>query len=456
MAAPSPDQSIADLLSRSLQAAGVTRVFGAPSSDIVGIPGLRHLRVDDPVLAALLADAHGRVTGGAHPGAALLPGGRLRVGSQPGLAVDAVTVSDAHLLPELIAAAGHGPGFNAVELVLDLDLDAPAPDDVEPVTFGPSGRHVTLSPTLADLGLIVLAGSGVVRAGATEALRTFAAQTGLLVATTLGAVGVLPADDPQFAGVVGVQDEDFALAGITEAPVVVAVGVDPAEAPADRWAHRQVLEVEPAQLGALAYNWPAPEGPAPVSPLRDALDELVATLGRQSSVPLTPARAVVDLVATRPRGSIITADPGPAALWFARAAALDDPSSVALPAVGLHGFAVAGAMAAALDERPAIAVTTHPFDAVTEALLELAGLVGSRFTIVEWGADVEWAEATAHRAALRTAFGTTASATEPADGITHVPVPVDLALTRALFDAVGPATAWQPSPRPAYDWRDPS
>jgi hypothetical protein len=401
-------QTNADLLSRSLQAVGVTRVFGAPSSGIVGIPGLKHLRVDDPVLAALLADAHGRVTAGSHPGAALLPGGRLRVGSQPGLAVDAITVTDAHLLPELIAGVGLAPGFNAIELVLDLDLAAPAPGEVEPVTFGPSGRLMTLSPTLADLGLVVLAGSGVVRSGAAEALRRFATQAGLPVALTVGAVGAMASDDPHVAGVVGVQEDDFRLAGVSDAAVVVAVGVDPVEAPTSAWANGQVLEVEPSQLEPLAYNWPTPERPPPVSQLRDALDELVATLARQSSVPLTPARAAADLLATRPKGSIVVADAGPAALWFARAGALDDPSSIALPAIGLPGFAVAGAIAAALDGRPAIAVTTHPFDAVTEALIEMAGLVGSTFTVVEWGADIQWSEASAHRAALRTAFGTTA------------------------------------------------
>ena len=136
-----PDQTVGDLLGRSLQASGVERVFGASAGGIVGIPGLKHLRVDEPVLAALLADAQGRVTNGAHPGATLLPGRRLRVGSQPHLAVDAVTVDDPAHLPELIAAAGRGPGYNAIELILDLDLEAPAPAGVEPVTFGPSGTR---------------------------------------------------------------------------------------------------------------------------------------------------------------------------------------------------------------------------------------------------------------------------------------------------------------------------
>ena len=35
----------------------------------------------------------------------------------------------------------------------------------------------------------------------------------------------------------------------------------------------------------------------------------------------------------------------------------------------------------------------------------------------------------------------------------HVPVPVDLALTRALMDLAGPVSAWTAEGRAAYDWR---
>jgi thiamine pyrophosphate-dependent acetolactate synthase large subunit-like protein len=441
------DQTVGELLGRSLKASGVERVFGSSAAGIVGIPGLKHLRVDEPVLAALLADAQGRVTNGAHPGAALLPGRRLRVGTQPHLPVEAVTVDDAAHLPELLAAAGRGPGYNAVELILDLDLAAPAPADVEPLTFGPSGQAMALSPSLADLGLVVVAGSGVVRTGTAGLLATFLAQSGLPVATTVASVGVVPTDDPHHVGVVALQADDAELSGLEDAGIVVLVGVDPVEAPPELWARQQVLEVEPEQLVALAFNWPEPSGPPPRARLRTELDALVEALAFQAAVPLTPARAVADLMAARPRGAVIAADAGTPALWLARTARVDSAADVVLPAVGGPGFAVAAAMAAALDERPAIAVTVGPIDPITEALVELAGLVGSRFTLVEWGADVAWSEATAHRVALRTAAET--------PGVAHVPVPVDLALTRALIDLAGPVDAWEVEGRAAYDWRTP-
>ena len=63
--------TVGDLLGRCLAAAGVQRVFGTRLS------GLDHVEVADAVIAALLADADGRL--GPGPGAALLPGPVLRL-----------------------------------------------------------------------------------------------------------------------------------------------------------------------------------------------------------------------------------------------------------------------------------------------------------------------------------------------------------------------------------------
>src|SRR6185436_20489329 len=76
---PTNDSTVADLLGRCLEALGATRVFGSSASGISGVPGLRHVLVEDPALAVLLADASGRI--GRGPGVALLPGGVLRLGS---------------------------------------------------------------------------------------------------------------------------------------------------------------------------------------------------------------------------------------------------------------------------------------------------------------------------------------------------------------------------------------
>jgi hypothetical protein len=107
------DETIGELLGRSLRALGVTRVFGSSASGITGISGLGHLRVDEPHLAVLLADAHGRVSYGRHPGSALLPGRRLHIGSQPGGPATTVGVPDAATLVEVVAGFAAGRVFDA-------------------------------------------------------------------------------------------------------------------------------------------------------------------------------------------------------------------------------------------------------------------------------------------------------------------------------------------------------
>jgi len=437
------DDTVGQLLGRCLRAAGATRVFGSSESGFTGIPGMKHLRVEDEALASLLADAQGRITNGRAAGVALLPGRRLRVSSRPGTDTAALIVDDVALLPEAIAgwgfgSAGGGSGLGAVELVLDLDFDAPVPPGLEPLRMEESGQLMTLSPSLAAFAMVVLAGPGVVRANQVAALHAFAAQAGVGVVNTWGAKGVFAWNSPHHFGTAGLQARDFELAGFDDVQLVLSVGNDPDEAPTERWAHAQVLDVEPWQLAALAYNWPEPE-PVPGYPaLYTELAAAIGPLFESTASPLTPARAARDLSVVLPAGGLVTADPGPAGLWVARSFPTTEPGSVIVPSRPAPGFAVAAAMAASLDQRQAIAVTTSPFDPTTEALLELARSFGSSFVLAEWGADVSWADANAHKVALRSALA--------APGIAHVPVPVDFAHTRTLVEVAGEVIAWQPRP----------
>jgi len=437
------DETIGQLLGRCLRAAGATRVFGSSESGFTGIPGMGHLRVEDPALARLLADAQGRISNGRAAGVALLPGRRLRVSSRPGTPVAPLIVDDVELLPEAIAgwgfgAAGGGSGLGVTELVLDLDFDAPVPAGVEPLRMDEGGQLMTLSPSLADFRTLVLAGPGVLRANQVEALRAFAAQAGVGVVNTWGAKGVFPWNSPHHYGTAGLQERDFDLAGFGDVQLVIAVGLDPAEAPPAAWAHAQVLDVEPWQLAALAYNWPEPEPVPPYPALYTELAAALAPLYESTSAPLNPAKAAQDLSLVRPAGALVAADPGPAGLWVARTFPTTEPGSVIVPSRSAPGFAIAAAMCASLDQRQAIAVTMSPFDDTTQALLDLAPSFGSSFVIAEWGADPGWSDANAHKVALRSALS--------GPGIAHVPVPVDFSWTSVLIEVAGEVVAWQPDP----------
>ena len=73
---------------------------------------------------------------------------------------------------------------------------------------------------------VALAGNGVVRGGATPALREFVRATGIPVAETFMGKGLLPPDDPKALGSVGLQAGDYAMAGFEDADVVLAIGYD--------------------------------------------------------------------------------------------------------------------------------------------------------------------------------------------------------------------------------------
>lgn len=435
-ATPTTDGTVGEHLGACLRAVGATRVFGAGSDGIVGIPGLGHVRVEEPALAALLADAAGRL--GPGPGVALLPGRRLRLSSVLGGVANEVVLGHVDEVAPAVATWDLGRVHASVELVLELDLEAPAPSTAEPLVYDPrsAGGAVTLDPALAEARLAILAGPGVVRDGAVGQVAVVAERTGLPVLNTWGAKGLFRWDSPYHAGTAGLQAEDFALAGLAEAEIVLAIGVDPAEAPAERWAGPQVLEVEPWQLDTLVLRWPDPGPPAPTgrNRLYESLAAALAGPYESDAVPLSPARAARDLAAAANRGALVTADPGPAGLWVARALPTTEPGSVVVPATRAPGAALALALVAGLDQRTAFAVTTEPFDATTEALVQLGLAWHSPTVVVAWGADVELPAADAHLAALRAA--------RRDGGPQLVGVPVALEDTRLLVEVAGPVVAW--------------
>src|SRR5690606_21574749 len=174
-------------------------------------------------------------------------------------------------------------------------------------------------------------------------LRRAAAALGVGVVNTWGAKGVFRWDDPHHHGTAGLQARDFELAGVSDAQLVLATGIDPIEAPPERWARHQVLEVDPAALGALALRWPAPGEVPPRPPLYERLSSALADRYTNEAVPLAAARACSDLAAVRPAGALVAADPGPAGFWVARAYPTDEPGSVVVPSSSAPGFAAAAA-----------------------------------------------------------------------------------------------------------------
>lgn len=419
--------TIADLLSACLRAQGATRTFGDRS-----VPGLAHVPVADPELARLLADADGRIGAGA---GAALSGRSLRVSSRPGATVDEVVVDAVADLPTVLAQWQLGGVFGCLDLQLSLDLEAPVPSGLEPLVIDrPPGAPARLAPDLADLGVLVLVGPGVVRAGQVASLGAMASRGGFGVVNTWGAKGVFAWDSPHHFGTAGLQARDFDLAGFGEAGLVIASGVDVDEAPPERWAGAQVLEVDPRDLEALTFGWTEAAEVPPVPPLYRELREALGPLYASTAVPISPARAAAGLAAVRPTGGLVAADPGPVGLWVARTFPTTEPGSVVVPARAVAGFATAAALVAGLDGRPAIAVTAGPLDEVSARVLDLARSLEVPVAVEVWGDEGDAADADAQLDRTRVALAS--------GGVVVEHYPVDLDATRVLVDVAGPVVAW--------------
>src|SRR4051812_649255 len=154
-------------------------------------------------------------------------------------------VTSPDIVPEVVrkafkVAESEKPGATHLELPEDVlagEVDtAPLPRR-RPVRPEPGARDLFKAADVirSALNPVALAGNGVVRAGAAPALREFCRATGIPVAETFMAKGLLDYQDPHALGTVGLQSRDYALAGFEDADVVIAIGYDLVEHAPVHW-----------------------------------------------------------------------------------------------------------------------------------------------------------------------------------------------------------------------------
>src|SRR5947209_11176518 len=86
---------------------------------------------------------------------------------------------------------------------------------------------------------IALVGNGAIRSHASRALRAFVQTTGIPVAETFMAKGLVDYEDPRALGTVGLQSRDYEMAGFEDADVVIAIGFDLVEHAPQNWNPRR-------------------------------------------------------------------------------------------------------------------------------------------------------------------------------------------------------------------------
>jgi acetolactate synthase-1/2/3 large subunit len=415
-----------DVFVECLEAEGVRYVFGIPGEETLDLnesladSSVQFVPVRHEQGGAYMADAYGRLTGRAGvclgtlgPGATNLvtavadafldrapmvaltgQSDLSRMHKESHQYIDLIgilrpvvkwnaRVSSPEIVPEVVrkafkVAESEKPGSTHLELPEDVmaePLDARPLPPHAPVRPEPGMRELQRATEIimAAEHPVILAGNGAIRTHASRALRAFVHTTGIPVAETFMAKGLIDYEDPHALGTVGLQARDYEMAGFEDADVVIAVGYDLVEHKPENWnpkADKQIVVIDtvPAEidefyvpavelLGDIAHvlarlaagaSRKAPERP-PTDRLRELALGALRDGAHDDHFPMRPARVLSDLRhALRPQ-DLLVSDVGLHKLWIGRMFPAHEPGTV-LIANGLAGmgFALPTAIAAKL------------------------------------------------------------------------------------------------------------
>ena len=420
-----PKRRASDVFVECLEAEGVKHVFGIPGEETLDLnESLADSSIDFvPVRheqgGAYMADTYGRLTGHAGvclgtlgPGAlnlvtavadayldraplvALTGQGDLeRMHKESHQYIDLVRVmrpitkwnarlSDPHIIPEVVrkafkVAEGEKPGATHIELpedVMEQEIDASPLPIRKTVPSEPQARELLKAADVirGALNPVALAGNGVIRGGATPALREFVRATGIPVAETFMGKGLLGPDNPKALGNVGLQAGDYSMAGFEEADVVLAIGYDLVEQSPEMWNPKKdkkivcidsvaaeidehfIPEVELVgdiyhTLTRLAEECRHVPHQGGSQRLRDVVLGRFEAAKDDDHFPVQPPRALWEIRKALGREDILVSDVGLHKLWIGRMFPAYEPNTV-LIANGLAGmgFALPAGIAAKL------------------------------------------------------------------------------------------------------------
>ncbi len=481
----------AQLLIRCLENEGVRFIYGLPGEETLG---LMDALLDSPIRfivtrheqgAAFMADVHGRLTGTAGvclgtlgPGATNLLTGvvdayldrapLVAITGQVSLTrrhkeshqyIDVLSMFKpvtkwntslprAEIIPEAVRKAfkiaqTEKPGATHLELPEDvaddrLGDDAAVPLYVQgPVTPEPARSQVARA-TAAIAGAkrpLILAGNGVIRARASEAVRAFARRLHIPVLHTFMAKGVVPDADPLSLYTIGLLTRDYATVVMEQADVVIAVGYDFVEYAPCFWnasRDKRIVHIDgsPAEVdehyrvavGVLGdVRLSLEEVGRDLLPFADAwaracrttvMDGFEAELSEARSWPLRPQHVLTNLRAALRPDDLVLCDVGAHKLWMSRMFPCDVPNAcIVSNGFAAMGIAVPGAVAAKLlyPDRRVVAVTGDGGFLMNSQELETAVRLRVPLVILVWRDDgygvIRWKQMTRFGRASSVDFG---------------------------------------------------
>jgi acetolactate synthase-1/2/3 large subunit len=455
--------TVARQIVECLENEGVRFVFGLPGEenlhmiDALVDSSIRFITTRDERGAAFMADSYGALTG--EPGVCLATLGPGAINLMLGIANAQL---DSHPLVAIAAQAGLNRIYKESHQFVDLvslyrpitkwggmvtvpgsapemvrkafkqaQTERPGatfiilPEDVSELAAegGPLAVNVPRDPAPSEEQVhraahvletathpVVLAGPGVARDGAVDALIRFSERLHVPVATTFLGKGVFPDDHPNALGTIGFMVRDYANFGFDRADVVVAVGYDLVEYSPARWnpdrdkrivhVHRTVAEVDAhyslavglqGSIGealdaiAASSDMHAISGATP--PARGLVHEELERGAADDSFPVKPQRLVADIRSALGHDDIVLCDTGAVKMWMARLYPTYRPNTCLISnGLATMAFSLPGAFAAKLvhPERKVLAAMGDGAFLMSAAEIETAIRENVPFVVLVW------------------------------------------------------------------------
>jgi len=451
-------RSGSQILIEALERNGVKQIFGYPGGTIMPVydalvgAGLKHYLCRHEQGAALAADAYGRVTRRAGvcmatsgPGATNLVTGIANafMDSVPmvvitGQVPSALQGTDAfqevdifgitlpvvkhsyivrHIadIPSIVneafrIAEGGRPGPVLIDLPKDISAglgDAVFPAPVKlPEASPPDAEALRQAGEMLSEARrpLVIAGGGIAISDSVDAFRQFIARTGLPVTSTLKGLGVMPAEHPNFVGMLGMHGNGAANHAVQNCDLLMVVGArfdDRATghlaqfAPAARVIHldidaAEISKLRKADVAIVGELAPALEGIRPAHTANQSWRAQCAGWKKEFAwrydAPVEGIYApklLRDLSRARPEGMTITCDVGQHQMWVAQHCRFNDPlEHISSGGLGTMGYGLPAAIGAKVAKPEATVVCVSGDGSIMMNIQELA-------TVKRYGIDVK-------------------------------------------------------------------
>lgn len=464
----------AELFVKCLENEGVEYIFGIPGEENIDV---MDALLDSPITfvtthheqgAAFMADVYGRLTGRAGvcmatlgPGATNLitgvadanmdrapivaiagQGATTRLHKESHQILDLVSmfqpitkyatqILEPGIVPEIVrkafkVAQTEKPGATFIDFpenVAEMTTDKKPITVQRAYTSEAPGHKVDEAARLitAAKAPIILAGNGVIRQGAADALVTFAEVLRIPVANTFMAKGVMPFTNELSLGTIGLKARDLPWFAFEKADVIICVGYDMVEYHPDMWnpdgdktiIHIDALPAEvdehyivavgvlgdiPTSLRAIALH-AKPQTASPFKAVRKAIAADRAEFSEDRGFPVKPQKIVWDLREVLGPDDIAISDVGAHKMWMSRMYRAERPNTCIISnGFAAMGIAVPGAIAAKLayPERKVVAVTGDAGFMMNSQEIETAIRMKTPFVILIWN-DSEYGLITWHQ-----------------------------------------------------------